>query len=238
MEPGKQGLTLTIFNRLEEIKKAIPQTPRYRRKERVFYMVPRTGLEPVRGYPRQILSPNIAFPRLFHCQLRKLGIYPATTIPDRFKSCKRVCRKGAWRRAGAWWEDEPPRTMYRVCTQRTGLCLTWSSVVVSGRFVGCGIKKDAHLTSASVTHGVWTVKLNTRSVMSLAPPSPVTAAIPHVALPTSLVYKVDVKKLYRRCGEIVVMVNSASARSFRKNRHSNHMHNTKVLLSGGMYVET
>jgi hypothetical protein len=42
--------------------------------------------------------------------------------------------------------------------------------------------------------------------MSLAPPSPVTAATPDVALPTSLVYTVDVKKLFRRCGEFVVMV--------------------------------
>ena len=80
-----------------------------------------------------------------------------------------------------------------------------NSAVVCGRF-GYELKKDAHSTSASVTHGGCTVKLNTRSVMSLAPPSPVTAATPHVALPTILVYKVDVKKLYRRRGEIVVIV--------------------------------
>ena len=42
--------------------------------------------------------------------------------------------------------------------------------------------------------------------MPLAPPSPVTAATPHVALPTSLVYKVDLKNLYRRCVEFVVIV--------------------------------
>ncbi len=80
-----------------------------------------------------------------------------------------------------------------------------NSAVVCGRF-GYELKKDAHSTSASVTHGGCTVKLNTRSVMSLAPPSPVTAATPHVALPTNTLYKVDVKKLYRRRGEIVVMV--------------------------------
>ncbi len=42
--------------------------------------------------------------------------------------------------------------------------------------------------------------------MSLAPPSPVTVATPHVALPTNIVYKLGVKKMYRRCGEFVVMV--------------------------------
>ncbi|CAM3911003.1 hypothetical protein ALPO108162_12505 [Alicyclobacillus pomorum] len=40
----------------------------------------------------------------------------------------------------------------------------------------------------------------------LAPPSPVTVATPCVALPTSIVYKADVKNLHRRYGEIVVIV--------------------------------